>query len=187
MPAATENSAPLHGRARLVHLLFYVGVIGKGADAVLEILGGALLLALTPERLSIIVRALTQHELSEDPQDLVARLIMQSLHFVSGDTKLFGAIFLFWHGAVKAGLVWALLRRHWWAYPVAMIAFGGFVAYQLYRYTNTSSAWLIVLSLLDLSVIALTWLEYRRLKGGRQGPHAARMSTGPPARRRGGA
>ena len=158
----------LRGRDRIVHLLFDIGVIGKGIDGVLEVLGGFLLLALSPERINAVVRAVTQHELSEDPTDLVAHFLRESLHHLSGDTKLFGAIFLLWHGAIKIGLVWALLRKQWWAYPVAMAAFAVFVAYQLYRYTHTHSIWLIGLSLLDLFVIVLTWLEYERLKTGHE-------------------
>ncbi len=164
--SAGDESSQLYGRDRVVHLLFDVGVFAKGLDGVLEIIGGVLLLSLSSERISTIVRILTQHELSADPNDFVANLLVQSLHYISGDTKLFGAIFLLWHGAVKVGLVWALLRRQWWAYPVAMAAFVAFVAYQLYRYTHTHSIWLLGLSLLDVFVILLTWLEYRRLKTG---------------------
>jgi uncharacterized membrane protein len=154
----------LHGRDKIVHLLFNIGVIGKGIDGILEILGGILLFILSPERINDIVRLITQHELSEDPNDFVAHLLVQSLHHLSGDTKLFGAIFLLWHGAIKVWLVWALLHKRWWAYPVGIIAFAAFVVYQLYRYTHTHSIWLIGLSLLDVFVIVLTWLEYKRLK-----------------------
>jgi uncharacterized membrane protein len=153
-----------YGRDKAVHLLFELGVIGKGVDGVLELIGGLMLLAVRPERVGAVVRILTQHELSEDPHDVIANLLVHSLHHLSSSTKLFGAIFLLWHGAIKIVLVWALLRRQRWAYPVAMAAFAGFVAYQLYRYTHTHSVWLIGLSLLDVFVIALTGLEYRRLK-----------------------
>ena len=45
-----------------------------------------------------------------------------------------------------------------------MVAFGLFIAYQLYRYTYTHSIWLLLFSVLDLGVIALTWHEYRYIK-----------------------
>ena len=164
----------LRGRDKIVHLLFDIGVIAKGIDGVLEILGGVLLLVLSPAQINAVVRVLTQHELGEDPHDLVAHFLRQSLHHLSGDTQLFGAVFLLWHGAIKVGLVWALLRRHWWAYPVAIVAFAAFVAYQLYRYTHTRSIWLIGLSFLDVFVILLTWLEYERLRKSHEfGEHRA--------------
>ena len=51
-----------------------------------------------------------------------------------------------------------------WAYPAAIGAFVLFLVYQLYRYTHTSSAWLLVLSVVDVCVIVITWLEYKRLR-----------------------
>jgi uncharacterized membrane protein len=164
-----DNRRPaLHGRDRIVHVLFDLGVLAKGFDGVMEILGGFLLLVLSPERIDTVLRILTQHELSEDPNDFVVHLLMQSAHQLHGSTQAFAAVFLLWHGAIKVGLVWALLRKQWWAYPVAMVAFGLFILYQLYRYTHTQSIWLIALSLLDVSVIVLTWLEYRRLKSSHE-------------------
>lgn len=165
-PRASHSE--LRGKDEIVHLLFAIGVIGKGIDGILEIAGGVMLSMLNPARINAVVRALTQHELSEDPHDLLAQWLTHSVHALHGDTQLFAAIFLLWHGAIKVGLVWGLLRRHWWAYPVAIAAFAAFVAYQLYRYTHTGSIWLIALSCLDLLVIALTWLEYRRLKRGHE-------------------
>jgi uncharacterized membrane protein len=45
-----------------------------------------------------------------------------------------------------------------------MVVFVLFIAYQLYRYALEPSSSMIGLSVLDVVVIALTWLEYRRLK-----------------------
>jgi uncharacterized membrane protein len=39
--------------------------------------------------------------------------------------------------------------------------FGGFIAYQLYRYTHTHSLALIALTVFDAIVIWLVWLEWR--------------------------
>lgn len=151
------------GRA-LVHRLFVLGVIAKGVDGVLETIGGILLWVARPGQIEGLVRLLTQHELSEDPHDLIANMLLRGAHHFSGDVKLFGAIYLLSHGAVKIGLVAALLRGRHWAYPAAIAVFVAFLAYQLYRYTHTHSVWLLVLSVLDVFVIALTWLEYRRLR-----------------------
>ena len=57
---------------------------------------------------------------------------------------------------VKVVLVWALLRRYLWAYPIGIAAFSLFLVYQLYRYSHTHSTWLLVLSLLDVAVVVLT-------------------------------
>ncbi len=160
----------LGDKNRTIHTLFDISVIAKGLDGLLEIAGGVLLLFVHPAQISGVVRALTQHEISEDPHDLVANLLIHSVHHLSSNTKLFAAIFLLWHGVVKVGLVLALLQKRRWAYPLAMGAFGLFVLYQLYRYANTHSIWLLALSVLDVAVVVLTWLEYRRLQGTRHGP-----------------
>lgn len=149
---------------RLVHRLFVVGVVLKGIDGVLETAGGILLWVASPLQVLYVVRLLTQHELSEDPHDLVANMLLRAVHHFSGDVKLFGALYLLAHGVVKIGLVAALLRNRLWAYPGAIAVFVAFLGYQLYRYANTHSAWLLVLSVLDVFVIALTWAEYRRVQ-----------------------
>ena len=152
-------------RDRIVHILFDISVISKGIDGALEIVGGALLFLVDPMRVHSIVRILTQHELSEDPRDLVATYLLNTTQHLSGGAQVFAATYLLWHGVVKVALVTALLLKRAWAYPAAILAFLLFLAYQLYRYSHTHSPELLVLSVLDVLVIVLTWLEYKRLRG----------------------
>jgi len=151
-------------RDRIVHVLFDISVISKGIDGVLEIVGGALLFLVSPIRVYNVVRILTQHELSEDSHDLVATYLLNSTQHLSGGAQVFGAMYLLWHGVVKVALVTALLLKQRWAYPAAILAFLLFLAYQLYRYSHTHSPELLVLSVVDVVVIVLTWLEYKRLR-----------------------
>ena len=152
----------------MIHLLFDISVIGKAVDGLLEIAGGLLLFFMNPEQLNWLVRAITQHELREDPHDVLAGFLVRSVQQLSTDTKVFASVFLLWHGAVKVGLVWALLRRQRWAYPLAIVGFGLFLAYQVYRYLHTRSVWLLALSILDVFVIVVTWLEYKRLRSSHE-------------------
>jgi len=48
----------------LLDRTFAVGIILKGLDGVLEVLGGLLLLVLSPATIDQLTRVLTQHELS---------------------------------------------------------------------------------------------------------------------------
>lgn len=141
--------------------------MAKGVDGLLEIIGGFTLLFIAPAQLHPIARFLTQRELAEDPHDLVANYLVRSLQHLSSGTKQFAALYLLWHGVVKLGLVAALLWRRRWAYPVAIAAFLLFLVYQLYRYSHTRAPELIALSALDVAVIVLTWLEYRRLRSAK--------------------
>ena len=149
---------------KTVHFLFDIGLIGKAVDGALEIIGGVVLIFVNPAQINGLVRIFTQHELGEDPHDVLANIFLHSVQHLTSGTRVFAAFFLLWHGAVKVGLVWALFRRHLWAYPVAILAFGLFLVYQGYRYSHTHSVWLLALSILDLFVIVLTWLEYQRLR-----------------------
>jgi uncharacterized membrane protein len=159
-----------HGQEKTIHRLFKISVVGKAVDGVLEIIGGALLFFVTPDQIGGLLRALTQHELSEDPHDLIAHFLLRSVQHLSSHTQFFAAMFLLWHGVVKVGLVVGLLRRHLWAYPTAMVAFGMFLAYQLYRYSHTGSVWLLALSGLDVLVVGLTGIEYQHLRRQKDQP-----------------
>ena len=140
-----------------IHFFFNLSIIAKGIDGVIEIVGGFLLFFVAPDRINAAIRLLTQHELSEDPRDLIATYLLKGV-------TMFAAAYLLWHGVVKAGLVTALLLESRWAYPAAIVAFFLFLVYQLYRYTHTHSPALLALSIVDMLVIALTWIEYKRLK-----------------------
>jgi uncharacterized membrane protein len=150
-------------RIGVAHVLFFVGAVGKGIDGVLETIGGILLFFVSPNQIHFALRILTQHELSEDPKDLVAAYLLYSTRDLTAGTTAFAAMYLLSHGAVKIALVAGLLLKQRWAYPSAIAAFSLFVVYQLYRYSHTHSPELLVLSVVDVLVIVVTWLEYKRL------------------------
>jgi len=159
-----EKISRMPWRERLIHGLFDLGALAKGIDGVLEIVGGGLLFVVDPSQLHRVARLLLQHELSEDPDDVVATYLLRTAQHLSPGTQTFAAAYLLWHGVVKVGLVAGLLLRRRWAYPVAIVAFLLFLAYQLYRYTRTFSPELLALSVVDVVIIVLTWLEYARLR-----------------------
>lgn len=103
-------------------------------------------------------------ELVEDHRDFVANLLLNAARRLSPGTEHFSAAYLLAHGVVKIGLVAALLTNQRWAYPVAIIVFAAFIIYQCYRFTMTHARSLIGLSLFDLVVIGLVWLEYQAVK-----------------------
>jgi len=74
------------------------------------------------------------------------------------------AIYLLSHGVVKMFAVIALLKNKIWGYPLSIVVFVGFIVYQLHRFTLTKGISLIALTVFDLIVIGLIWLEYRPVK-----------------------
>jgi uncharacterized membrane protein len=162
--SAQRESVASFAHKSVVHVLFLIGVIAKGVDGLLEIVGGLILFVVTPAQIQSLAQSLTMHELSRDPNDLIATYIVNSAGSLSAGTQRFAAIYLLWHSAVKIVLVAALLRRREWGYFAGIAAFSLFLVYQIYRYLHTRSPELLALSVLDVFVIILTWLEYQRLR-----------------------
>jgi len=146
------------------HKLFQAGVILKGVDGALEVIGGIFLFFIDPTRINRLAALLTQHELNEDAKDVIANYLLNAASQLSLSGQLFGSAYLLFHGIIKIFLGASLLRRRIWAYPTAIIFFVIFIFYQFYRYTFTHSGWLIILTVFDIFVVLLTWWEYRRLK-----------------------
>lgn len=145
-----------------LHKSFEVGMVLKGLDGVLEVIGGILLLLVSPQAIAHIVRLLTAHELSEDPHDLVARYLLHTAGHLTGSATLFGAIYLLAHGIAKVVLVVLVLRGKLWAYPWMIALLVAFIAYQLYRITAVHfSAGLTALTVFDAALVWLTWREYQ--------------------------
>ena len=157
-----------HGKTSdLRERLFRIGVGLKGLHAGLEIVGGLALLVIRPSDILRVIALLTQDELDEDPRDFIASHALGIAERLSISSVHFAAFYLLVHGVVKIFLAGALLKHKMWAYPLAIVVFGAFIAYQLYRFTFTHSAGLIVLSVFDIAVTWLIWLEYRAAMMGK--------------------
>lgn len=139
---------------------FVVGIIGKGLNGVVELLGGLLMLILTPHQIQHVAVAWTHGELSEDPNDIIATYLLRTADGLTGPGLLFGAVYLLVHGVVKVVLVTALLLNKLWAYPWMIAVLLLFIAYQLYRIVLNPTPGLIGLTIFDIAIVALTWREY---------------------------
>jgi uncharacterized membrane protein len=135
---------------RSVHRIFVVSVLTKGAHALIEIAGGF--------ALYLFSAGATARWLDE-----IDRNGWLERHFPASEQEFY-AFYLLSHGLVKSVIVVGLLREKLWAYPASFAVFGAFIAYQLYRYSYTHDAGLILLSIFDLFVIYLAAHEYRLLR-----------------------
>ncbi|WP_111721486.1 DUF2127 domain-containing protein [Homoserinimonas sp. OAct 916] len=159
-------------RLTLLDKAFFVSLILKGLDGVLELIGGILLLIVSPAQIGAIVRFLTQHELSEDPHDLIANTLLHFAGSLSLSATVFGAIYLLLHGLVKVVLVSALLRGRLSAYPWMIAFLLAFILYQGYQIFMSFSWGLTLLTAFDIFFLYLTWREYRIHRRRLSGPHA---------------
>ena len=144
----------------LAHKAFQLGVALKGLDGLVETVGGIVLLTTGKPKIERLVRLLTQNELSEDPNDFVANLLIHTSQRLTTQTQHFAGFYLLGYGVIKLGLATCLLRGLRWSYPVALVILTLFVAYQLYRITHTHSVVLLLLTLLDSVIVLLIFREW---------------------------
>ena len=179
-PAASASAKPL---SPALDTTFKIGLVLKGLDGILEVVGGILLLFLSPHAIEHIARTLTAHELIQDPHDLIARYLLHTTSHLTTSTTLFGAIYLLSHGAAKVVLVALVLRDKLWAYPWLIVLLLAFIAYQLYRITAVHfSIGLTALTIFDAVLVWLTWREYQAKRAHRHRAGTAAGASPPEGR-----
>jgi uncharacterized membrane protein len=151
-------------REKSIHDIFVVSVLFKGIQAAAEIVGGLALYLVSTETIVNTIKRWSYDELIEDRHDWVANHLLDFARHFSVAEHDFYAFYLLSHGLIKTVLIIGLLREKLWAYPASFAVFGGFIAYQLYRYSFTHDFGLILLSIFDVFVIYLAVHEYRLLK-----------------------
>ena len=133
-----------------IHRIFQISIMLKGLHALAEIAGGiALGLFSTDAILKMLYRV--------DRHDWFIRTFTPNEHH-------YYVFYLLSHGVANLALVVGLLRQKLWAYPATFAVLSLFIAYQLHRYYYVRDPGLIVLSALDVIVMALAWNEYRLVK-----------------------
>lgn len=147
---------------RILDLGFLIGVFFKGIDGLVELVGGVVLLFVTPAHLQGAVHAATAGELSEDPHDILATLLRHGVAHLGGRGVVYVALYLLLHGVVKVAIVVALLIGSKRVYPWAMAALGAFVVFQIYELITAPSAGVVALTVFDVFIIWLTWREWHR-------------------------
>jgi len=97
-------------RRSLLDQTFRISITLKGIDGVLEIIGGLIVLWISPRAVNYyVVAALTEHELSEDPRDFIATHLLSAFHGLAHGGKTLAAFYLLSPGVTKVALVVALL------------------------------------------------------------------------------
>ena len=142
--------------------VFRVSIVLKGLDAAAEIIGGLFFLLIAPSQIKGLIHWLTTSELHADPHDFIANLLVHSGHSLNNGSRLFAGIYLLSHGVIKLFVIVNVLRNKYWAYPLLIIVLFGFIIYQVIQITHSHSIGLVLLSIFDVFVIAMTALEWRK-------------------------
>ena len=147
----------------ILHRFFELGILIKAIDGGLELVGGLLLVFLSPAAINRVVFFFVEGELKEDPTDLVANLLVHTTRSAI-EVRVPASVFLIIHGIVKLVLVGGLATNRRWSYPAAILVFAGFTIYQLYQLGQQYSLFLETVTVLDAIVILLVIAEYRHMR-----------------------
>lgn len=148
----------------LLDKTYEIGIIIKGIDGTLELIGGLMLLTLSSNTISNITRLLTQNELQTDPNSLIATHIVRLGDHLANGRNVFAAAFLLTHGLVKVVMVTCLLLNKMWAYPWALVTLVLFLIYQIYILVVSPGIGMAYLTVLDVVIIYLVYREWQQQK-----------------------
>jgi uncharacterized membrane protein len=151
---------------------FRVGIVLKGLHALLESTIGFILFFTPARMLNRVTWRIARMDLSRNPHDMIGTHLRHMAAGLTGTGRHFAAVYLLSHGLVKLVLVIELLRNRLWAYPLMIAMLSIFIGYQSYRFSLTHSMLMAALTLFDLAVIVLTWMEYREQLRQRAGERA---------------
>lgn len=161
----------------LLDKFYEVGILIKGFDGLVELVSGVLLLTVPPHAILSVTYSLTRGELAQDPHDFFAtHLVHAGAHLAEGHNA-FVAAFLLIHGAVKVGLVVALLLNKVWAYPVGLVLLSLLFLYQVYDLVTKPTVGMALLSVLDAAIVWLVWREWQKVKSDRGKPARSEAET----------
>lgn len=149
---------------KTIDKIFHIGILLKALFGFFEILAGIFVAVSGQKMIDNFLIDIALNEIARDPDDFLARRFVFFAVSLYSDAKLFAIAYLVLHGVINIFLAVALIKNKLWAFPAAITAFCAFIAYQLYKYLHTHSLLTILLTLFDLLVVIVIWLEYRKQK-----------------------
>jgi uncharacterized membrane protein len=149
--------------------MFAVAIAIKGIDGGLQFLGALLLMVIPPTLITGAANMIITRDLLGDPNGTLSTHLAEAAdHFANGSSRWFAIVYLLAHGVIKLVLVWALVKRVMWMFPVSMLVLAGFVVYEVWRAVHTHSIALPIFAAIDVVIIVLIYREYRKLHRERQ-------------------
>lgn len=162
-PAVTRAPKWFHPHS-LLDKTYEIGLFIKGFDGTVELLGALFLIVVPSSAINSLTHWMVDNELSRKPHSFIANHILHFGTSLAAGHNTFAILFLATHGAVKVGLVVALLRQKMWAYPVALVALTGFLVYQVFLLITQATFAMAFLTVLDVVIIWLVQREWRQTK-----------------------
>ena len=140
--------------------LFKISLLIKEIDAIIEMIGGALVLFTSKIVLVDFILNFFQNELTDDPKNYLGNFIVNSAADLSVSSQYFLGTYLLLHGIIKIFLIINLFNKKLWAYPTTIIVFSLFIIYESYIFSTSHSLWTLSFTLFDILIVLLTGHEY---------------------------
>ena len=147
-------------KEELLDVSFNAMLLGKSIFAFVEFLSGLLLIFIPLD----LIKSTIQHLAASIAFAPLSSMITNAGERVTSDATLFAVIYLLLHGALKLVTLALLWRKILWSYPLSIVLLVGFITYQMFEFFNHGAIPMLALCVVDLVMIALTLLEYRKLK-----------------------
>lgn len=147
-------------KEELLDVSFNAMLLGKSIFAFVEFLSGLLLIFIPLE----LIKSTIRHLAASIAFAPLSSMITNAGERLTSDATLFAVIYLLLHGALKLVTLALLWRKILWSYPLSIVLLVGFITYQMFEFFNHGAISMLVLCVVDLVMIALTLLEYRKLK-----------------------
>ena len=147
-------------KEELLDVSFNAMLLGKSIFAFVEFLSGLLLIFIPLD----LIKSTIQHLAAPIAFAPLSSMITNAGERLTSDATLFAVIYLLLHGALKLVTLALLWRKILWSYPLSIVLLVGFITYQMFEFFNHGAISMLVLCVVDLVMIALTLLEYRKLK-----------------------
>lgn len=148
----------------IINASFYTGLFLKGVNALVEFLGGIVMLVLNHEKLTSLIELIALPELRQDPNDVLMNYLITLGQNLSIGSQRSIAVYMLLHGSIKLVVIYLLWKKKIWAYKPAVAVFGLFIAYEVYSYLHSNSLIMLCIIIIDAAIIAMIILEYRHLK-----------------------
>lgn len=150
--------------SRLLEYLFFLSLILKGIDGVVEVLAGTTLLFLEKSDVLNFLTHLARYNFKAVSKDALVNSIA---HFSSTFTdymKFFVTVILLGSGSVKIVLAISLLLKKKWAFPVALVLLGLIILYESIQGILSKSLFIGIMTTLDVIVLLVISREYYYMK-----------------------
>lgn len=142
-------------------LLFRIAMWWRIAYGFMRLALGFILINLVGTPISDIFYRVMSHEISQDPSDILIKILTPLLqHFPITISYFIAIYFMFW-GVIDIVLSIQLLKYKLWAFPLTIVLISTFIIYELYRFFHTQSFILLSIIFIDVIVVFLIYREYK--------------------------